>query len=96
MAKSHPRLHHGKFSTYSGNQSGTGPFPINANIQALPSTLYSTGPFGPQYTAILTSQRVVEFPISYPGRVYLAVLKHLYPIPHWAEGIVIAGWEGSY
>ncbi len=40
----HPRLHHGISSTSSRHQSGTGPFPITANIQDLPSTLYSAGP----------------------------------------------------
>ncbi len=39
-----PRHHHGKSSIFSRHQSGTGPSPITANIQALPSTLYSVGP----------------------------------------------------
>ncbi len=40
----HPRLHRGKPSTSSRHQTGTSPSPITANIQVLPSTLYSAGP----------------------------------------------------
>ncbi len=65
-----PRLHRGKSSTSPRNQNGTSPSPITANIQDLPSTLYSAGPLASLHSCLdISAGHIIPITVREGGGV---------------------------